>query len=98
VYATTSDLEARWRPLTDAEAVIAGTLLADASAQIRSEFPTLDAVIAGDDAAGIAPNVDLARNATRVVCAMVKRALAVDEDAFGVKTTQETTGIADFLL
>jgi hypothetical protein len=46
VYATTSDLEARWRPLTDAEAVIAGTLLADASAQIRSEFPTLDAAIA----------------------------------------------------
>jgi hypothetical protein len=92
VYATTSDLEARWRPLTDAEAVIAGTLLADASAQIRSEFPTLDAAIAGDEGAGIDPNPDLARNATRVVCAMVKRALAVDEDAFGVKTTQETTG------
>jgi hypothetical protein len=93
VYATTSDLEARWRPLTEAESTVAGILLGDASAQIRAEFPTLDAAIAGDEAAGIDPNVDLARSATRVVCAMVRRAMdAPDDGGFGISTVQETTG------
>jgi hypothetical protein len=91
VYATTSDLEARWRPLTPAETATAEVLLEDASAQVRSEFPTLDATIAGG--AGIDPNPDLARNATRVVCAMVRRAMDAPEDGgFGVGSVQETTG------
>jgi hypothetical protein len=95
VYATTSDLEARWRPLTDPEAATATVLLADASTQIRSEFPTLDILIAGDADADpvVPPNPDLARNATRVVCAMVRRAMDAPEDGgFGVGSIQETTG------
>lgn len=84
MYATTSDLEARWRPLTPAERDTADTLLGDAEAQLRSELPDLDARAAAD--AGVA------RNVTRVVCAMVRRAMAVDEDAAGVATVQESAG------
>jgi hypothetical protein len=84
-YATTSDLEARWRPLTPDEASTAAVLLDDASSQIRTELPGIDARLDVSD--------DLRRNATRVVCAMVRRAMDVPDDAgFGIATVQETTG------
>lgn len=84
-YATTADLEARWRPLTPAEQTTAGVLLDDASSQIRTEIPGIDAKLDAND--------DLRRNATRVVCAMVRRAMDAPEDAgFGIATVQESTG------
>lgn len=45
-FAAPSDIEAGWRPLTDAEAAIAPAQLAYASAIIRDEFPDIDARIA----------------------------------------------------
>lgn len=39
LFATVSDIEARWRPLTDSERVTAEALLIDVSDLIRSECP-----------------------------------------------------------
>ena len=84
-YATVEQLAARWRPLTDDETDTAEILLEDAWVQVRSEVPTLAARIeAGDQ--------DLLSAAIRVECAMVKRAMSVADDAFGVTSTQETQG------
>lgn len=66
-FATPADLEARWRPLTDAETVVATTLLADAAVWLRAWFPDLDARIASAAVDAQAP--------VMVSCAMVKRAL-----------------------
>lgn len=66
-FATPADLEARWRPLTDAETVVATTLLADAAVWLRAWFPDLDARIAS-------AAVDT-QAAVMVSCSMVKRAL-----------------------
>lgn len=66
-YAEPGDLEARWRPLTDAETATVGELLADAAVWLRTWFPDLDHRID----AGL---LDV-RTAVMVSCAMVKRAL-----------------------
>lgn len=44
--AETFDIEARWRPLTDAEQQIAPTLIDDASANVRAQAPGVDDRIA----------------------------------------------------
>lgn len=62
VFATAADLEARWRPLTQAETATADVLLADASQLVLDECP---------DAASKPP-----RTLERVVCAIVKRAMS----------------------
>lgn len=38
-FATTADVEARWRPLSATELVMCAALLEDASAMIRAQFP-----------------------------------------------------------
>jgi hypothetical protein len=42
-----SDLEERWRPLSDAERERASVLLGDASRRVEARFPTLAARVAG---------------------------------------------------
>lgn len=84
-YATVDDLAARWRPLTDAEITRAEIILDDAAVQIRAEVPTLKARIEAGD-------TDLMSAVIRVECAMVKRAMSVQEDAVGVTSAQETQG------
>jgi hypothetical protein len=83
-YATVAELEARWRPLTPVEQTKAAILLDDASAKIRTTIKGIDARLDADD--------DLRRNATRIVCAMVQRAMDAPDDAVGVATVQETVG------
>ena len=84
-YATVDDLAARWRPLTDPEVEMAEILLEDAAVQIRSEVPDLKARVEAGD-------TDLMSAAVRVECAMVKRAMSVQDDAMGVTSAQETQG------
>jgi len=67
-FATLVDLAARWRPVTDAETVVAESLLADASTIIRAEAPNIDARIEGDRVLGAVARL--------VVCAMVRRAMS----------------------
>lgn len=63
-FATVADLEARWRPLTDAERQRVQTLLEDASDVIKAEFPRWKSL----------PAIRL----RRVACSIVKRALLAD--------------------
>lgn len=81
-FATSADVEDRWRPLTPAETSIADTLVMDASALIRARFPGIDDTIA-------AGNLD-AGIVTMVVAGMVKRALIAPLD--GVSQQSEGTG------
>ncbi len=46
--ATSLDVEARWRPLSAAEQVVADTLIAEVSAMIRLRVPDIDTRIATD--------------------------------------------------
>lgn len=78
-YATVSELEARWRTLSAAEKVRAGTLLDDASLRVDVECPPDD------------PVTDAAAREI-VVCEMVKRAMSVGADAVGVTSTQVGAG------
>ncbi|MGZ9829867.1 Gp19/Gp15/Gp42 family protein [Tsukamurella ocularis] len=78
-YAEVSDLEARWRPLNDAETAVATTLLGDASYWVRQWFPAETAQIdAGEaDATGV----------KILVCTMVKRAMiALNDDGKSSET------------
>lgn len=81
-FADSSDLAARWRPLTDAEASIADTLCSDASNIIRARFPGID-----DQAASgqVDPGV-----LTQVVAGMVKRAMVAPSD--GITSESQSAG------
>lgn len=65
--ATTADIEARWRPLTDQETTNANAFLDDAWAELLSRRPGLEADIAADTVSEA--------NVIRVVSAMVTRVL-----------------------
>ena len=83
-FATFTDLAARWRPLSTDEQAQATVLLADASAIVRAECPTVDALItAGTLSADVAK---------LVVCGMVKRAMIAGDTGEGVSAQQETAG------
>lgn len=81
-FATPYDVGIRWRPLTDAESAVAGVLVGDASALLRSQFPGLDSQVTTGA-------VD-ATVLTAVVAAMVKRALIAPAD--GLSQQSETIG------
>lgn len=66
--ATTDDIVARWRPLSEAETVIAETRLADAWRKIRREVPTLEARLEEG-------NLDLIEDASQVMADAVIRVL-----------------------
>lgn len=82
-FATYTDVEARWRPLSAAEEAIADQLAVDASDMIRERWTDIDARIAN----GAVP----ASSVTRVVAYMVKRAMLVG-DAEGLESQQQTAG------
>ena len=77
-YADVSDLESRWRELTDDEQARAAVLLDDASAM-------LDALVAVDD-------TDEQQMALLkiVTCNMVQRSMSTDGDTYGVSQQSMT--------
>lgn len=83
-FATTSDLEARWRPLSTEEQTRAETLLGDASTLIRSLGRGVDERITAGDMDPDTPRA--------VVCAMVKRAMQGPLDLDGVSQVQQSNG------
>ena len=83
-FATVSDLEARWRTLTDAESATAETLLEDASTRLRLLYPDLQERVEADDT--------LAAGAKIVTCAVVKRAMQSPVDSPPISSQQTTAG------
>jgi len=83
-YATVTDLEARWRPLSDAEKARAGVLLGVASRKVRALCKGIDQRIANDD---LDPDL-----VTDVVCEMVKRGMATPVDQLPITQIQQTGG------
>ena len=86
VFATATDVESRWRPLSVAEKVTATTLLGDASATLRAECPEVDERLAAVPPA-LDPDIP-----KMIVCAMVKRAMIAGADVEGVTAHQQTAG------
>jgi hypothetical protein len=69
---TTADIEARWRPLTDAEDAVAVVLLEDAARKLDLARPTLAAAVASTDPT---KHVD-ERLVTMLLCDMVIRVIS----------------------
>lgn len=82
-FAGAADLQARWRPLTDAETERANVLLEDASVWLLAWFPDLQARI---DAGTLDAAIPV-----MVACSMVKRAM-LDSDGMSADQTQRTAG------
>jgi hypothetical protein len=82
-FATHADVEARWRPLSDAEDDIADQLAIDASDMIRERWADIDDRIAAESVA--------ATSVTRVVAGMVKRAM-INADSEGLESRAQTAG------
>lgn len=81
VFADVSDIEARWRILTDAEQERASTLVDDASAMLSAQVDI--------DAA----NAEQMRLLKTVCCSMVIRAMSATEaDSFGANSMTMTAG------
>lgn len=89
-FATVSDLEARWRPLSPDESNRAQALLDDAAAVIRAECADVDSRLVAVPPA-ILPELDPAVP-LMVSCSMVKRAMLSGADVAGVTSTQQTAG------
>jgi hypothetical protein len=83
-FATVADLESRWRPLSSQEAAQAEVLLADASAILRAQCPTIDQRITDGTLDPELPEM--------VTCSMVKRAMMAADMGDGVTTQQQTAG------
>lgn len=84
-YATTADVEARWRPLSAAEKTTATALLDDAAILIQSECPDIDQRIADGLLDPGAPLIVSVR--------LVKRAMAAGVSGFdNVSSFQQTAG------
>lgn len=80
-YAAVSDIEARWRTLSDSEQARAAVLLDDAAA-ILDAFVTVDAT-----------DEEQAALLKQVSCSMVIRAMSATEtDSFGVSQSSMTAG------
>lgn len=87
-FASSGDLESRWRTLSASEKTLAGVLLGDASQMVLDECPDANLVPDGDSDAEAARSASL----KRIVCGMVKRAMIASEAGPGVATQQETAG------
>lgn len=83
-FAFITDIESRWRQLSDAEKLRATALLSDASALIRAERPTIDSMVNGGT---IDPDIP-----RMVAVTMVKRAMAGSADMIGIQSQQQTSG------
>lgn len=77
-FAIVSDLEKRWRALTVDEQSRASVLIDDASDKVMTTCPGYVSASAA--------------TLTRIVCAMVRRAMAADDNGIGVSSSQETQG------
>lgn len=88
-FATVDDLEARWRPLTEDEAAVAGSLLVDASVYIMQTMT----------AAGVSydnPDEVLSAALTSVTCSMVKRSMNQPNGYTGLSQyTQSAIGYSE---
>lgn len=82
-FATHTDVEARWRPLSSSEILVADTLLVDASSIIRERWTDVDARIASGALS--------ADTLIRIVSQMVKRAMIVG-DSEGLESQSQTAG------
>lgn len=81
LWATVEDLEARWRGLTESEAVRAETLIVDAMSLIKDECPHWDS--------------STPETRRRVVCAVVQRAMGTptgEDSMSGVASTMVSAG------
>lgn len=81
-FADSSDIAARWRPLSPAEADQADVLCVDASALIRARFPGVDSQVTSGQVDG-----DIL---TIVVAGMVRRAMVAPAE--GVASQSESAG------
>ena len=79
-YATVSDLEARWRTLTESEEARAGVLLTSASAYLTTEAERCGVAIDSTDEVQ-------AENLKGVCCDMVKRVMASGVDGDYTQTS-----------
>lgn len=66
--ATTADIVSRWRPLTTAENIVAGTRLDDAWRKLKKDIPDLEARMVGND--------DLIADVIRVLADSIIRVLS----------------------
>lgn len=82
-FATSEDVAARWRTLSDAEVGVADILSIDASAMIRERWADVDSRIASGDL--------LLSSVTRVVASMVKRSMLAGDTA-GIESRAQTAG------
>lgn len=82
-FADHTDVEARWRPLSETEDAIADQLAIDASDMIRERWADIDDRITAETVS--------ADSVTRVVATMVKRAM-INADAEGLESRQQTAG------
>lgn len=88
-FATTDDLEQRWRPLNSDEQARAEVLLGDAAVRIRVACPGIDAKITAT--APAVPELD--PDVPKIIsCEMVKRAMLSPVDQAPMSQTQETVG------
>lgn len=83
LFADARDVEARWRPLSEAESDVADQLLQDASDMIRERWPDIESRVASG---GIAPE-----SLTRIVAQMVKRAM-INVDSEGLVSQSQGAG------
>lgn len=82
-FATHTDVEARWRPLSAAEDAVADLLAQDASDMIRERWADIDQRITSGAIA--------ADTLTRIVAQMVKRAM-INGDSEGLESRAQTAG------
>lgn len=84
-FATVDDLKSRWRTIADEEKPIAESLLLDASIILAREFERAGKSLDDTD--------ELTLSALKMVCcAMVKRVMAVSDDAIGITQIGTTAG------
>lgn len=82
-FADFTDVQARWRPLSMEESVIADQLCIDASTMIRERWSDVDDRVAAGTL--------LPESLARIVALMVKRAM-ISGDAEGLESRQQAAG------
>lgn len=84
-FATVDDLQVRWRTLEDDEIKKAQILLIDASAMLLSKLKRHGVAIdATDDVQS--------QNLTEICCAMVRRAMDIQQDIFDATSVSQAAG------
>lgn len=87
--ATTADIEARWRPLTEAEAIIAATRLEDAWRKLKRNVSGIETRMAADE--------DLEADVVRVLADAVIRLLrSAQTDGLKRRTVAVDDGSATY--